>query len=173
MELDIDGYRKILYAYIIPKLAHDLILGKPWMEREDVVYHAKQHSMEIREATIDGQPLQVREKSLHEDNDQAMNSEPNIKCLSAGVFLATVRRARKVNSEVSQIFTITLADIQKALAPEKKNIMNLDKLPFKYSKYSDLFNKELGDKLPPHRVGSDHEIKLEPNKEIPWGPLYG
>ncbi|KAI0999484.1 hypothetical protein K3495_g8713 [Podosphaera aphanis] len=29
------------------------------------------------------------------------------------------------------------------------------------------------DKLPPHCPGKDHEIGLEPNKEILWGPLYG
>lgn len=37
LEINIDGYQKSLYAYIIPHLSHDLILGKPWMEREDVV----------------------------------------------------------------------------------------------------------------------------------------
>lgn len=29
MELDIDEYQNTLYAYIIPRLSHELILGKP------------------------------------------------------------------------------------------------------------------------------------------------
>ncbi|KAI0995841.1 hypothetical protein K3495_g12340 [Podosphaera aphanis] len=94
-------------------------------------------------------------------------------CLSAGVFLATIRRARKVNNEATQIFSVTLADIQKALAPEKKTTSSMEKLPRQYYNFANLFKKEEIDKLPPHRPGRDHEIRLEPNKEIPWGPLYG
>ncbi|KAI1001479.1 hypothetical protein K3495_g6720 [Podosphaera aphanis] len=29
IEVDIDGYQKTLYAYIIPRLSQELILGKP------------------------------------------------------------------------------------------------------------------------------------------------
>ncbi|KAI0992394.1 hypothetical protein K3495_g15791, partial [Podosphaera aphanis] len=168
MELDIDGYQKTLYAYIIPKLSHGLILGKPWMERENVVYHARDRYIEIREATVGGLPLRVWEKQKN-----LLKLTPNILSLSAGVFLATVRRARKKNNEMSQVFSVTLADIQKALAPDKKSSISLEKLPSRYKKFANLFKKELIDKLPPHRPGSDHEIKLESNKEIPWGPLYG
>lgn len=50
---------------------------------------------------------------------------------------------------------------------------DLDRLPQQYKKYLDLFKKELTDKLPPHRPGSDHEIRIENDKEVPWGPLYG
>ncbi|KAI0993328.1 hypothetical protein K3495_g14856, partial [Podosphaera aphanis] len=74
---------------------------------------------------------------------------------------------------MSQVFSVTLADIQKALAPDKKSSISLEKLPSRYKKFANLFKKELIDKLPPHRPGSNHEIKLESNKEIPWGPLYG
>lgn len=123
--MDIDGYRRTLYTYIIPKPTHELILGKPWMEREDIVYHAKRHSVEIWEAIVDGQLLQVREKSLHKEQDHKPRLLPNIRCLSAGVFPATIRRARKVNSEASQIFTVTLADVQKALATEKRMLLTL------------------------------------------------
>ena len=71
MELDIDGYLKTLYAYIIPKLSHGLILRKPWMEREDVVYHARDRYIEIREATVGGLPLRVWEKHWEDvQNDQ-------------------------------------------------------------------------------------------------------
>ncbi|KAI0995137.1 hypothetical protein K3495_g13044 [Podosphaera aphanis] len=173
MELDINGYQRTLYAYIIPGLSHGLILGKPWMEREDVIYHTRERYMEIREAVIDGRPMQVWERQLNKKNAQVPNIWPNIMCLSAGVFLATIRRARKVNNEASQIFSATLADIQKALAPDKKTSTSMEKLPRQYYKFANLFKKEEIDKLPPHRPGRDHEIRLEPNKEIPWGPLYG
>lgn len=51
-----------MQTYIIPQLSHDLILDKPWMEREEVVYHAKKYFMTIRETIVDGQPLVVWEK---------------------------------------------------------------------------------------------------------------
>ncbi|KAI0996930.1 hypothetical protein K3495_g11254 [Podosphaera aphanis] len=169
MEIDIDGYQKTLYAYIIPRLSQELILGKPWMEREDVLYDARDHFMEIREALIGGEPMRVWEKRLGKTGINELRVS-NIASLSAGVFLATVKRAKKVNKETSQIFSVTLADIQKALAPEKKSSAKLEKLPAQYARFADLFKKELIDKLPPHRAGSDHEIRLEPDKEIPWGP---
>ncbi|KAI0991717.1 hypothetical protein K3495_g16470, partial [Podosphaera aphanis] len=167
VELDVDGYRKALYAYVIPRLSHELILGKPWMEQEDILYHAKEHFMEIREAIIDSKPLRVWEKGIQKTNDL------NIASLSAGVFLATIRRAKRVDAKPTQLFAITLADIQKALAPKKKTPTNLTKLPPQYKEFARLFKKELTDKLPPHRPGCDHQITLEPDKEVPWGPLYG
>ncbi|KAI0994244.1 hypothetical protein K3495_g13938 [Podosphaera aphanis] len=129
--------------------------------------------MEIREAVVDGQALRVWEKKLGGEIIEKSMSMPNIMCLSAGVFPATIRRANKVNNEASRIFSVTLADIQKALAPEKRSPASLQKLPPQYKKFSDLFKRELIDKLPPHRSASDNEIRLETNKEIPWGPLYG
>ncbi|KAI0998779.1 hypothetical protein K3495_g9417 [Podosphaera aphanis] len=67
----------------------------------------------------------------------------NVACLSAGVFLAAVRRAWRVNNEASKRFAVTLADIQKALSPDKKSSANLDKLPSQYKKFVDLFRKEI------------------------------
>ncbi|KAI0999483.1 hypothetical protein K3495_g8712 [Podosphaera aphanis] len=119
MKLDINGYQRTLYAYIIPGLSHGFILGKPLMERKDVIYHTRERYMEIRVAFIDGRPIQVWERQLNKKNAQVPKMWPNIMCLSAGVFLATIRRARKVNNKASQIFSVTLADIQKAVTPDK------------------------------------------------------
>ncbi|KAI0994388.1 hypothetical protein K3495_g13794, partial [Podosphaera aphanis] len=169
MEIDIDGYKRTLYAYIIPQLSHGLILGKPWMERENVVYHARNKFMEIHEAMIGDSPLRVWEKGARTQGICALN----IASLSAGVFLATVRRARKSSGGSTQLFSVSLADIQKALAPSKKAAKIPEKLPPEYKDFINLFKNEVTDKLPPHRLGYDHEIKLDPGKEIPWGPLYG
>lgn len=126
MELDMDGYQRTLFAYVISGLSHDLILGKPWMEREDVVYNAKDHFMDIREAIVNGQPLRVWEKGQQTKMD-ALQLRSNIRSLSAGVFLATVRKARKSTS-ATQLFSVTLA-------PSKKSPKNLERLPAQYEKY--------------------------------------
>lgn len=166
--------KKTIYAYIIPRLSHDLILGKPWMEQEDVVYHAKEHFMYIRESVIDDGPLRVWEKGHQENNQEATQIKVNVSSLSARVFLSTLRKAKKgSNTSKTQLFSVTLADIQKALASSKKLSASLEKLPQEYREFSSLFYKELTDKLPPHRSGCDHEIRIEPGKELLWGPLYG
>ena len=40
-ELDLEGWKHEIHAYVIPDLAYPVILGKPWMEKNDVIYHAK------------------------------------------------------------------------------------------------------------------------------------
>ncbi|KAI0995580.1 hypothetical protein K3495_g12599 [Podosphaera aphanis] len=173
MILDIDGCQTMLHAYIIPHLSHKLILEKPWMERDDV-YHAKDHRMDIRKALIDETPLSMWEKGFQERSNDASRFVTSIAGLSAGVFLATIKRAQKyANNKGVQLFCITLADIQKALAPAKKLDKSLEKLPKEYRDFIDIFKRDLIDRLPPHHPGHDHKIRVEPKKEIPWGPLYG
>lgn len=70
-ELDIDGYRKKLFDYIVLSLSHELNLGKSWMEREDVIYHAKGHYIDICEALINGRFLRVREKYFDHPSQQS------------------------------------------------------------------------------------------------------
>lgn len=40
-EIDLDGKRSIICGYVIAGLAHDIILGEPWMRYNDVVYRAR------------------------------------------------------------------------------------------------------------------------------------
>jgi hypothetical protein len=39
--VDIDGYKKRIFGYIIKKLAFPLILGDPWLKHNNVIYKAK------------------------------------------------------------------------------------------------------------------------------------
>ena len=55
----------------------------------------------------------------------------------------------------------------------KKSSTNPVKLPKQYRKYTELFKKEVTDKLPPHRPGSDYQIALINEQDAPWGPLHG
>ncbi|KJZ68297.1 hypothetical protein HIM_12312 [Hirsutella minnesotensis 3608] len=98
---------------------------------------------------------------------------------AAFVFAGFVRQARKLKcrNDNVRIFSASLVDIEKALAPKKKSDPR-EKLPHHYHKYLSVFNREQADHLPPHRPGCDHKIQLEKGsdgkeKEPPWGPLYG
>jgi hypothetical protein len=39
--VDIDGYKKRIFGYVIKKLAFPLILGDPWLKYNNVIYKAR------------------------------------------------------------------------------------------------------------------------------------
>jgi hypothetical protein len=39
--VDIDGYKKRIFGYVIKKLAFSLILGDPWLKHNNVIYKAR------------------------------------------------------------------------------------------------------------------------------------
>ena len=99
----------------------------------------------------------------------------------ASMFAGMLRRARRKKKNryeaPSRIFAISLADIEKALAPKKVSDPRKI-LPKHYHKYLKLFDCKDADKLLPYRLGIDHSIELEKDTEgrekmVPWGPLYG
>ena len=79
--------------------------------------------------------------------------------------------ARLARKKEHEIFAISLADIEKALAP-KKYTDPATKVPKEYHKYLEVFSRKEANKLPEHRL-YDHQIKLEPGKQPKFGPLYG
>ena len=40
-EIDLDGRRSYICGYVIESLAHELILGEPWMRLNDAIYRAR------------------------------------------------------------------------------------------------------------------------------------
>lgn len=75
------------------------------------------------------------------------------------------------------VFSVTLADIQKALEPKKK-IDPRTKLPSWFLEWIDVFDASQAAKLPPLQGnGIDHGIDLEKvdgkTPTVPWSPLYG
>lgn len=47
-EVDLDGNRDGICGYVIDGLAHDLILGEPWMRFNDVVYRARERTLYLK-----------------------------------------------------------------------------------------------------------------------------
>lgn len=86
------------------------------MEREDVIYHAKDRCMTIQEALVNCQLLRVWEKGYPTERSNSSKIGSNISSLSAGVFLATIRRAQKSTAKKkTQLFSVTMADIKKSI----------------------------------------------------------
>jgi len=91
-------------------------------------------------------------------------------------FMGMLRRARRDPTKSHEVFSASLADIDKALA-RKKYTDPTSKLPKRLHKHLELFNELAAEKLPPHREGVDHKINLLKDEQgrdlpVPWGPLY-
>lgn len=168
MDISIDGYgQEKAFFYVVPRLAegYDMILGKPWIIRNDVVYYAKDDL-----CTIGGPENKVRNQSVWEDQTLDCVS------ISAVAYSALARKGKKKHQKV-EIFSASMADIDKALAKREKRTDPRTKLPEEYHEFLDLFDHVKAELLPPLRGAKiDHEIELEKengkDKEIPWGPLY-
>lgn len=172
LDMDIDGYKRRTWAYIAPRLSYPLILGKPWMEAEGAVYHAREHRLSIERAGN----MQVWEKGFAPASKRMQQCQ-QAKRVAGFVFEAEKRRARRSGAARTSIFAVTLADINKALAPKPTTPVR-ENLPKELLPWEKLFDKAEADKLPPHRAGADHEIPLQKGedgqeREAPWGPLYG
>jgi hypothetical protein len=193
VDLDVDGHKERVFGYVVENLAYPMILGDPWLHHNDAVYRAgprtlrigsKRHGIVVRESGwMDAQ--KPKDASL------AMGS----------IFVGMVRRARREFSEArrkakregapgprradyTQVFAITMADIDKALAkldrkdPAVEDAKVDTKLPKELKDLREHFLNDEGTSLPPHRPGKDHAIDLVVDeqgreKDAPWGPLYG
>ena len=88
----------------------------------------------------------------------------NISMIGAAPFMHLVKKP------MSQVFTVSIHDIEKALAP--KIHVDLARLvPPCYHEFLDVFSREQADKLPASHP-YDHKIKLQENQEPPFGQLY-
>ena len=141
----------------------DIILGLPWMTRNRVVIDAAEKTLTFRD---------------HNISVRSVLPTRQIGMISATGFKFWKDKAlRRRQKDKIEIFTASMADIEKALTPKQHG--DPEKLlPPQYHQFLDLFNRENADKLPPHRgKGVDHGIELHKtpdgrSMEVPFGPLY-
>ena len=153
---DIDGMEEKIVAYIIPGHIDNIILGKGWMERHDVSIRPAKGQVCIRK------PFKIIVKS------RAITSE------SIEELCAKTIQTLQASNEVVQIFSVSLADIQKALT--RKEYRD----PAQYAldwlmPIINAFNRQDAKTLPPHRNRIDHEINFvegKTNDDVPAMPLY-
>ena len=123
VNIDIDGRQEIIWGYVMPRLAYPIILGKPWMEKTDVVYLAKRHCLRIGSRR---KGIMVRESGWYENR-----SPPSIKsrvahvncnntALTSGADFAKILKDAKPTSE-NWLGAISIHDITRAL--EKKKVV--------------------------------------------------
>ena len=123
-----------------------------------------------RELTLLENPTVLTEHALTKDIASVASILLDISMIGAAPFNHLVQKSQKNPSEV-QIFSVTLRDINIALAP-KKHTNPATKLPSKYHNFLDVFSRKDADVLPKHRPGYDHTIELMEGKAPTWGLLY-
>lgn len=162
LEIDLNGHKENVFLYIVPNLvSYDMILGLPWMKKNDVQLDPKRSRLSIG-------PFEI-----HAINElKRKHTTKDFRLISAAAFSLLARNKKRG----VEIFTASLADIEKALAVKKYSDPRT-KLPKHFHDFLDVFDRKEADKLPPKRgKGVDHEIELlrEDGREprVPWGPLY-
>ena len=70
-----------------------------------------------------------------------------------------------------QLFHISIEDIDQMLRTQESTENPLNSLPPEFQEFADVFSPKEADKLLPHRP-HDHDIKLLPGENPPFGPLY-
>ncbi|XPS95993.1 hypothetical protein M3J09_005273 [Ascochyta lentis] len=163
MKIDIDGHRETLWAYVLDgEREYDLILGRPWMDKNEVTIAPAKKSLFIYSSRT-----RVRSREGACPNQLPKPVSPEL--------YQALRKRSKTDRNI-ELFSASMADIQKAL--KKKELTDPRDLLLEFLKDEfRTFMKEEADKLAPYRGSDiDHAIELieQDGKPatVPWGPLY-
>jgi predicted aspartyl protease len=164
IRIDIDGHvEEVAYFYIVPKLAYDMILGLPWIKRNDVRFAGSKPSLFIRSTW-----KRVWNRTIRKDR--------TIECIRVAATTFARLSTSKKRQEV-EVFAVTLKDIEKALEVRTRKDPKQE-VPRWLQDHLSLFDRTKAKELPPLRGKSaDHSIVIEDKdgkpQQVPWGPLYG
>lgn len=172
VDLDLDGHQeRKAFFYVAPLGYYDMILGMQWVRANKAQIDGTKSEMLIgASGTI------VRSQATF---DKLQNDSIQAVSVSAVTFQFLQKRARRVartSKQDVQVFSATMADINKALAVKQVTDPK-SKLPQQYHRWLDVFDRKKADILPPSRgKGVDHAIDIlkkdGQEAEVPWGPLY-
>ena len=176
--IDIGGRQEKIYGYVIRDLSYDIILGKPWMEHNDVIYLSKRRAIRFG-SKEDG--FIVKEKGWY-NSPRPTTAQKRLQEIAAATKIMAADFVKLIKSTKNkkgiEVVAITMSDINKALEIGKKEPLDEieKKLPPRIKHWSHLFIENQINSLPPHRA-LDMKISLELDekgreKPIPWGPLY-
>lgn len=166
--LDISGAKTHdVFAYVVPNQKEKLILGTPWIQKEQAFLSPDGKFVELKRGK---ERYLVRPSKWYQSQDTPKGT-------AGAVMGAIIRRSEKNQQKGSTptVFAASVLDIEKALQVKSKTDPKT-KVPKSYWDHLGAF-EEKETSLPPHRPGIDMEIKLETDengreKPPPWGPLY-
>jgi len=169
----------------ITKLGHyPIVLGIPWLRLHDVavrfasntvtfgsqycITHCHDTSVTVQGVTDEPPEPVYQVKDIFEPKIRPLRPfRGDIVMLNGASFLRTVKKAKLT------VFKASLYDINQAIQAKDLKERPLEEIvPKQYHEFHPLFNKVLADRLPPHRPGIDHEVRLKDGETPTWGPLY-
>jgi hypothetical protein len=158
-DYDLDGWRSRAVAYVVENLDRDVILGRPWMDREGVLIDTERGELTIRRA----QGIIVKEMSRR----VAVPLQR----------LKDIRTLQKTAKPEDVVVLTTISALSNILGDAIQNEERQTALPAELQDFQDLFSEDSAAGLPPHRGQMDHRIRLQPDPDgrqpdLPWGPLY-
>ena len=178
-------HREVLPMFVTPGLKYDIVIGMPWLKTHNPVIdwengaftfksvHCSRHCLSDNGGypiSFDSAPRQIDNQYRRSAKDiiQDFTPIPTAQPLSinAAAFYDLAQQ------EGYEVFTASIEDIQKALAPKKAPTDPKTVLPSHYHEFLPLFDRSAAERLPVSRPGVDHQIRLLPGTQPPAGLLY-
>ena len=163
--INIQRYRRNIFAYVVLTLLNPVIIGLPWIKEDNIIIKSITNTLITNSY---GLTISIKITLISLE----------IKELIMTPFIILVKRARKCQKLLT-VFKISLKDITKALYLKiTRTPMEIRKLlPAQYHNHLPLFEGDIAAELPPHRPGINHIFTLKKSengqKRNPlWGPLY-
>ena len=157
--VDMEGFKMPFAAYVVPGQEEDMVLGLGWMQRHRVTLQP-----EMRQVTLNW-PFKLSISTT------SITTDPDMREISANALKVNCTRLRKQPGQGIQVFSASMADIQKTLE-QKQHRDPKEHAPEWLLPVIDAFDRAKADVLPPHRPGIDHAIEIEDGKTPPTSPLY-
>ncbi|KAI0991134.1 hypothetical protein K3495_g17053, partial [Podosphaera aphanis] len=141
-------------------LAYPIILGKPWMEKNRVIYAANKSSLKIGNREL-----------LKHNTENPTLGQKELKLTSS------VNRQDLIELE-RVVGMLSKTELEKALEPKRKMTREEIRasLPIELLEFTELFledGTDGNDALPPHRPGVDTKVIMQKDdqgrdKDVPW-----
>ena len=170
-----DMHQEDIPLFVTPGLHYNIILGIPWLQKHGpdidwintTISFKSDHCHSVYLKANYGYSI-----SLDLDLKMSAGKPQESKPLPATpIPINTAAFSLLATKPDHQVFSVLLRDIEHALKP-KPCVDPATVLPPQYHKFLNIFSKDEADKLPPHCLGVDHEIKIESETQLPSGPLY-
>jgi len=169
----------------VTKLGHcPIVLGIPWLRLHDVAVRFASNivTFGLQCCTTHCHDAPVTVQGVTEEPPETVFApngmfEPqihpqrpfrgNIVMLNRSSFFRAVKTGKL------KMFKASHYDINQAIEAKDLGERPLEEIvPKQYHEFLVLFNKVFADRLPPHRPGIDHEVRLKDGETPPWGPHY-
>ena len=156
LQLIFQQHHETVVLDVVPMARHDIVLGTPWLERHNphIEWRKRVLTFERCLCVIDINPLHRQSSVKDEGRTDTQLRQPTTtpQFGSSSTDTSKVLQGHKVRTNEGHD------------APSD--------IPKEFQRWKRLFQEETGlDALPKHQPW-DHKIRLQPDKDPPWGPLY-